>query len=253
MSPKKISLSVIVIAKNEEARVGDCLDAVQFASERLVLDNGSTDKTSDIAKSRGAEVKTLRSDDFAELRNKAAKLAHGEWILYIDADEKVSTLLAENIKKTIGMWKAGDASGFEILRENYYLGRRWPKSEWMLRLFRAEKFNGWHGALHETPQILGSVGRIDGLLIHNTHRTLVEMVEKTNEWSEIEARLRLVSDHPQISWWRLLRVMGTGFWNSFVVQGGWRVGTVGWIESIYQGFSMFITYAKLWEMQHKKN
>lgn len=252
MSQKKLSLSVIIIAKNEEARIGACLDAVQFASERLVLDNGSTDKTPDIAKNRGVQVKTFRSDSFAELRNKAATLVHGDWILYIDADERVSEPLAENIEKIIRGWRPGDKAGFEILRENYYLGRRWPKSEWMLRLFKTDAFNGWHGVLHETPKIQGEIGRIDGLLIHNTHRTLAEMVEKTNEWSEVEAQLRLSSSHPEIHWWRLLRVMGTGFWNSFVVQGGWRAGTVGWIESIYQGFSMFITYAKLWEMQHQK-
>jgi len=77
------------------------------------------------------------------------------------------------------------------------------------------------------------------------------MVAKTNEWSVVEARLRLDAHHPPVVWWRLVRVMITGFWESFVRNGGWRAGTVGFIESIYQGYSMFITYAKLWEMQVK--
>jgi hypothetical protein len=98
---------------------------------------------------------------------------------------------------------------------------------------------------------VGLVGNLAGELKHDTHRSLEEMVAKTNEWSEIEAELRKSAHHPLISWWRLLRVTVTGFWNSFILQGGWRAGTVGWIESMYQGFSLFITYAKLWEMQEK--
>jgi hypothetical protein len=79
------------------------------------------------------------------------------------------------------------------------------------------------------------------------------MVTKTNEWSLEEAKLRFDAGHPPVVGWRLIRVMITGFWRSFISQGGWKAGTVGWIESIYQGFSMFITYAKLWELQQKKS
>ena len=80
---------------------------------------------------------------------------------------------------------------------------------------------------------------------------LEEMLDKTNDWSDIEAQLRLDTHHPPVVWWRLLRVMFTGFTRSYIDQRGWRAGTVGWIESIYQAFSMFITYARLWEMQNK--
>jgi hypothetical protein len=79
------------------------------------------------------------------------------------------------------------------------------------------------------------------------------MVQKTNSWSDIEARLRLEANHPPVSWWRIIRVMITGFVNSYFSQQGWRAGTVGFIESIYQAYSIFITYAKLWELQQKKS
>ncbi len=107
----------------------------------------------------------------------------------------------------------------------------------------------WYGALHETARMKGAIGRLDAPLVHRTHRTLEEMVAKTNTWSKTEARLRYDANHPPVVWWRLLRVMTTAFWDSFIWQGGWKAGTVGWIESIYQAFSMFITYAKLWEKQ----
>ncbi len=78
------------------------------------------------------------------------------------------------------------------------------------------------------------------------------MVNKTNTWSDTEAKLRLEAKHPQITWWRFPRVMTTAFVDSFFRQKGYKAGTAGIIESIYQSFSMFITYAKLWEMQEEK-
>ena len=75
------------------------------------------------------------------------------------------------------------------------------------------------------------------------------MVEKTNQWSDVEASLRFKSKHPQVTWWRFIRVMWSAFYKSYIGQRGFKAGVIGLIESIYQAFSMFITYAKLWEMQ----
>jgi len=77
------------------------------------------------------------------------------------------------------------------------------------------------------------------------------MVDKTLGWSKTEAELRFDSNHPKITWWRFPRVMISAFVNSYIIQGGWRVGTAGLVESIYQAFSIFITYARLWEKQLK--
>ena len=253
MSRKKITLSVIIIAKNEEARIGKCLDALEFADERIVVDNSSFDRTSQVATEHDAIVQFAHSTDFALLRNNAASKVRGEWILYVDADEIVTPELGRNIRHIITVWNPSCETGYEIHRKNYYLGRAWPTGEWMLRLFRRDSFKEWRGELHETPVVSGAIGRIQGDLLHDTHRTVTEMVAKTNEWSETEALLRKAIHHPPITWWRIIRVTLTGFWNSFIGQGGWRIGTVGWIESMYQGFSMFITYAKLWEKQQKKN
>jgi len=178
--------------------------------------------------------------------------------LYIDADESVSEQLRKEIEEAIshsreaGSRFAGQPSaisGYEIRRKNYYLGHPWPEDEYLLRLMRKDALIGWHGVLHESARVKGAIGRLDGPLIHTTHRTLEEMVAKTNLWSETEAILRYNRRHPPVVWWRLARVMITAFWDSFIRQQGWRAGVAGWIESIYQAFSMFITYAKLWELQ----
>ena len=77
------------------------------------------------------------------------------------------------------------------------------------------------------------------------------MVNKTLAWSKIDAELRFKSGHPRMTWWRFPRVMLTAFFDSYIKQGGWKVGTIGLIESLYQSYSIFITYARLWEMQNK--
>ncbi len=237
----------MIIAKNEEPRIALAIASLKFADEVVVIDNGSSDNTVTVAKRMGATVYSVSEKDFAKIRNEAAGKARGTWLLYVDADEVVTGELGTEISRTIRNPSGYDA--YEINRINHYLGVRWPAQEWMVRLIRREALSGWEGKLHETARINGRVGKLTGSIVHHTHRTLSEMVAKTNEWSETEANLRLMAHHPRITWWRIFRVMATGFWDSFVIQGGWRVGTAGLIESMYQGFSMFITYAKLWEMQ----
>jgi len=175
--------------------------------------------------------------------------AAGKWVLYIDADEEVGEKLRKEIRQVIRM---SEPTAYFIRRDTYYLGYHWPYQDKVERLFLKSALKGWHGRLHETPVFAGNTGTLTHPLIHRTHRTLEEMLDKTNDWSEIEAELRLETDHPPVVWWRFLRVMFSGFMRSFIDQRGWRAGTVGWIESIYQAFSMFVTYAKLWEMQQTK-
>jgi glycosyltransferase involved in cell wall biosynthesis len=244
-----ITLSAIIIAKNEEERIAECLESVAFADERIVVDNGSTDKTIDIAQTKGAKICEAKNKDFSGLRDLGLKETKGTWVLYIDADEEVTQVLQKEIRDTI---EYTDKTVYYIRRDTYFLGHHWPYQDKVERLFLRSALRGWHGTLHETPLYVGEIATLANPLVHRTHRTLEEMVAKTNEWSALEARLRLSAHHPAVVWWRLLRVMITGFCRSFFTQDGWRAGTVGLIESIYQAFSMFITYAKLWELQQKK-
>ncbi len=253
MNRKKQKLSIVIIARNEAPRIAACIGALEDVGEIIVVDNGSQDDTTRVAKQAGAQVIPVTQEGFATLRNHAMRYVTGEWVLYVDADEIVTPTLRKAIADGIAPHAKNAVAGYELYRKNYYLGHPWPGGEWMLRLFRVAAFRGWEGELHETARVEGEVKRLEGELLHDTHRTLEEMVDKTNEWSETEAMLRLVAHHPPMTWWRMLRVTLTGFLHSYITLGGWRAGTVGWIESIYQGFSLFITYAKLWELQQKKS
>jgi len=245
-----MKLSAIIIAKNEDQRIAKCLKSVAFCDERIVVDNGSKDKTIEIAKRLGAKIFEAKGQDFASVREVGLREAAGKWVLYVDADEEIGDALQMEIKKVI---QNTEPSVYFIKRDTYFLNHHWPYKDIVERLFVKRALKGWHGKLHETPVYSGTSGILKHPMIHRTHRTLEEMVEKTNGWSEIEAKLRLEAHHPPVVWWRLFRVMITGFTRSYLDQRGWQAGTVGFIESIYQAFSMFVTYAKLWELQQKKH
>lgn len=244
----------IIIAKNEEERIADCIDSLFFCYEIIVVDGGSSDNTMEIAKRIGALVFSHKTDNFSSMRNVGLQKANMEWVLYVDADERVSKELSQEINRLISNSdRDNKLNGYFLKRKNFYFGNyEWPYVEKIARLFKKRALKGWHGQLHESPIVNEKLGELKGFLLHYTHRDLSSMVTKTNEWSGIEAQLRLQAGHPSMSWWRFFRVMFTAFFNSYIRQGGWKVGTVGLIESVYQSFSMFITYAKLWEMQNEK-
>lgn len=246
-----IKISAIIITKNAENLIADCLDSLSFCEEVIVVDNKSEDRTREISEKMGAKVFEHESQDFSESRNFGLRKASGEWIVYVDSDERVTPSLREQIIKSTNN-QMNKYAGFYIRRKNFYFGNHeWPYIEHLERVFRKEKLEGWYGRLHESPKVKGDIGTLDGYLFHYSHRNLTSMVSKTIEWSKIEAELRYKAGHPKMSWWRFPRVMLTAFFDSYIRQGGWKIGTVGLIESMYQSFSIFITYARLWEMQNE--
>lgn len=248
-----LKISAVILAKNAENLIADCIDSVSFCDEVILIDDYSTDRTPDIAKMMGASVYPYTSESFAKRRNLGLKKAKGKWVLYIDSDERLSPELAERIKEIVDRKRDLNAA-YRLKRQNYYLGNNpWPKIEKLERLFKKAKLEEWYGDLHETARVDGPIGDIeDGVIRHYTHQDLTGMLNKTIHWSKIEADLRMKADHPQMSWWRFYRVMLTAFYDSYIKQKGYRIGTAGFIESMYQSFSMFITYARLWELQQKE-
>ena len=249
-------ISAIIIAKNEEAMLADCLDSLSFCDEIIVIDDNSTDRTFELATHLGAKVVETRNysalrESFAEKRNFGLRKAKNKWVLYVDADERISPELREQIELVVASRKS-EYQAYRLQRKNFYLGNHeWTFVEKLERLFDKTALKGWYGDLHETAVVTGTIGELEGFLLHYTHRDLTSMLDKTIGWSKIEAGLRFKNNHPKMTWWRFPRVMLTSFWNSYVTQKGYAVGTAGLIESMYQAFSMFITYACLWEMQQR--
>lgn len=245
-----MNLTTIIITKNEEDNIVDAIESVKFSNQIIVVDNDSSDRSPDLAKRNGAEVISKKFTDFSKQREEGLGHAKSDWILYIDADERVSEDLKKEIENVASDKSSKDA--YKIRRRNYYFGdHEWFYYENIFRLFRKDSLKGWSGEIHESPVFVGVTGELKGFLNHYTHRDLTSMLDKTIKWSDTEARIRLNANHPKMSWWRFPRVMITSFLNYYIRQRGYKAGTAGLVESIYQSYSTFITYAKLWEMQNK--
>jgi len=247
---RKMKLSVVIIAKNAEKQIGEAIKSCSFADEVIIIDNNSQDQTPKVAEKLDAKVYAVESDNFSELRNIGIEKSNGEWILYIDSDERVTKELSSKIISQIQ--KETFFSAYRLNRKNFYFGNyEWPYIERLERLFKKNNLKNWYGQLHESPIVDGPIGELHGFLLHYTHQDLESMLNKTIEWSKIEAELRFKSDHPKMTWWRFPRVMIKAFINSYITQGGWKAGATGIVEGTYQAFSIFITYARLWELQEK--
>lgn len=241
-------LSVIILTKNVESEILAAIKSVSFADEVIVVDTGSTDNTLQIAKKMGAKIVHSTGDSFSKWRNDGAKEAGGEWLLYLDSDERIPVKLAEEIVRTISN---PDFSAYTISRYEVFLGKHlehWGDPR-VLRLMAKKSLKKWTGKLHEQPMIDGAIGNLKNQMIHLSHKNIDEKMPNTQNWSIAEATLLLNAGHPPMVWWRFIRVMFTEFWYRAIKQGLWRDGTEGWIEIIYQMFSKFITYERLWEMQ----
>lgn len=244
-----MNIDILILTKNEEEMISACIDSASWATRVILIDSYSSDQTVNIAKKKGAEVFFHPFSDYSQQRNYAFSLSTADWVLYIDADERISNALRDEIKSVIRTTSTPES--YRVLRNNYFFGQLWPFQDQLPRLFKRKSFQKWYGKLHETPICEGRMGTLNESLDHYSHRDLKSMMNKTIVWSEVEARLRLDVGHPPVTWWRLMRVAATGFIHSYIYQKGFLVGTRGLLESIYQGYSMFITYARLWEMQEK--
>ena len=244
-------IDVIILTNNEENVIEDALKSVKDWTKNIfVIDAGSNDKTLGIAKKYDAKIISHKFLDFSQQRNFAIKQAKSPWVMYLDADERVTSEFKSELEIAIENDKF---AGFEVKRKTYYYGRDWGLKDKVARVFKVDKFDKWSGVVHETAYINGELGQIKSPIEHFTHRNLEQMLNKTNNWSEFEAKLRFDSNHPPMRGWRFIRVMCSAFVRSYFREKGYKNGTYGLIEAIYQSYSMFITYAKLWEMQNAKN
>lgn len=245
-------LTVIIIAKNEAEMIPDCLSSVAFADEVLVVDSGSTDTTVEIAKKHKAKVIHSSGTNYSAWRNDGIKAAKGDWLLFVDADERVTPELAQELSDQC-LVPSAQHSAYLIPRKNNYLGKFMNYGGWgnekLIRLFKRRLLKGYSGDLHEQPKFDGTLGEIKNSLLHYSHRDLTSMLQKTITFTKYEAQLRFEAGHPPIVAWRFVRVMFTEFWLRFIKLSAWRDGTPGVIDGLFQVFNMFIIYARLWELQ----
>jgi glycosyltransferase involved in cell wall biosynthesis len=197
-----VVLSVCIITHNEEANIARTLDSVKgIADEMIIMDSGSTDRTVELARARGAKVFVEEWQGFSKQKNAAMAKASGDWILSLDADEEVSPELVTSIQKLLKSGKvAPDCDGYLVGRKNLYLNRWLKRSGYYpdrkLRLVRRGMGEFEDRAVHESMHSTGTIGRLEGDLIHHAYSTLESFIDHANRYSslggEMEARERKV-------------------------------------------------------------
>jgi glycosyltransferase involved in cell wall biosynthesis len=240
-------LSAALIVHNEERYLSGCLASLRgVADEIVVLDDGSTDATVTIARDAGARVEHRPFDDFSRQKQAALSLATGDWILIIDADERVTPTLAAAIRSTID----GDppVDGYEVRRTLTYLGARLrfggTGSEWILRLVRRGCGRFSSRPIHEHLLIDGPTARLGGTLEHIKYETLSEHVRTIDRYTEViagEKRQRGERFHA----WHLLRI-GLEVVSRLLLKGGLLDGRAGIIYAGMASYYSFLKYAKMW-------
>ena len=188
-------LSVVIITLNEEDRLEDALKScIDIADEIVVLDSFSTDKTCEIAAAYGAKIYKKKFIDYGSQKNAALEKASHEWVLNLDADERVSDQLKKEIlafKQKKGNDADDEVDGFRINRKTFYLGRWIKHSGWYpdrkLRLFRRSK-SRWQGRIHEALVLDGKTARMNGDILHYTYRDITDHIHRLNRYSRFQAR-----------------------------------------------------------------
>ena len=239
-------LSAIVISKNEARNIEACLDALAFCDERIVVDSGSTDDTVRLAEGKGARVVTREWSGFGAQKGFALSLASGEWILSVDADERVTPALAAEIQAAID--RAG-ADGYEIPRLSRFCGREMRHSGWypdyVLRLFKRGRGRFSSDPVHERVICEGKIARLREPLLHEPVLRLEDALSRMDRYSSASAE-RLVASGRRISFmtgiWRGLWT----FLRTYILRAGFLDGREGFLLAVANAEGTYYRYMKAW-------
>ena len=243
-------LSVVIISKNEASVISACLDSVAgLADEVVVLDSGSTDGTGELCSARGARVIETDWLGFGPQKNRAVLAAANDWVLCLDADERVSPELLNSIKTTLVDPKY---SAYRCARRNRFLGRYLRHGEgypdWSLRLFDRRVAHWSLDAVHEKVICKAPFGKLSGDLLHESAERLDSYLAKQNRYTTLAAESDVIGSKP-ISAARLLGSPLVRFVKFYFLRGGFRDGVPGLVHIAIGCFNSFIKYAKIRERQ----
>ena len=245
----KLPLSVAIITHNEEERIGRTLEAVKdIASEIVVVDSHSTDRTRDIAKSYGAKVYEEDWKGYSGQKNSALEKCSQEWVLFLDADEVVSEELKRSIAEEL---TEPSADAYMMNRKTYYMGKLlnhvW-QPEWRLRLVRRNVSPLWVGEIHEDLQVsTQKVGRLRGDLYHYSYRSFTDHMEKLIKFSSASAKV-MHQQGKKSGFSKILLRPVFAFLRSYVIKKGFLDGYPGLIAATTSFVYTFCKYAFLYEM-----
>lgn len=250
------TLSIVVITLNEEQNLGECLESVQWADEIVVVDCRSVDQTVEIARRYTEKVFVRPWPGFGPQKNFGMDQATSDWVLILDADERASQELGQEIRHLMERWSIEDPLGYQIPRRNFYYGYwvRWAGCypDYQIRLFRKGQAYYNEVLVHENLIVQGKVGILSGHLDHYTERRIEDHFKKFSLYTTLAAQQRLKSKQTVHLHDLVLRPLVTLLKTYFLKQG-FRDGIWGLIVCLFASMYTFVKYAKLWEsLQNEK-
>jgi glycosyltransferase involved in cell wall biosynthesis len=243
-------IAAVIITKDEEKNIAACLKSVQWADERIVVDACSNDRTAEIAKRQGAQVHVRPWPGYGPQKNFGMEQARAGWILIVDADERITPALREEIQALLKAGPTDDISGFEIPRRNFFYGR-WIRGggihpDYQLRLIRKTAGRYDDTRLHENLRLRGRIERLRQPMDHYSMPTIRDHVRKMMRYTTLAAQEKLKARSHVTALDIAGRHLGTMF-KTYVLRGGWRDGVHGLIVTLFAGMHTFVKYAKAWE------
>jgi glycosyltransferase involved in cell wall biosynthesis len=249
LADDKLPLTVAIIALNAGAQIGPCLASASFADEVLVVDSGSTDDTVEVSLRHGARVELKEWLGFGKQKQHAVSIARNDWVLCLDADERVSEELAQAIRGAFGSRRY---HAYRMARRNRFLGRWLAHGEgypdWSLRLFHRAHASWSNDEVHEAVLTTAEVGRLEGDLLHDSAEDVSTYMAKQNRYTTLHAEA-LYKQGVRASYWRLLASPLVRFVKFYVLRMGFLDGGPGFAHVVIGCNNTFQKYLKLIELE----
>jgi glycosyltransferase involved in cell wall biosynthesis len=246
-----VKITVIILTKNEELNIKDCLETVKWADEILIIDSGSTDRTAEIASGYKTKFIADAPDSFAEKRTLSLKLASNDWIFFLDADERATPELQ---KELMEFEPIEGVNGYILTRRNFYFGQ-WLRHSGVYPDKHIRFFNRKFAAitprlLHEGVEITGGTAEMKGEFLHYTFRDMEQMMDKINYYSTLEA-LDKLQHGKKISKAGVFTHAVSTFLRVYLSRKGFKDGSGGFFISFCYAVDNFLTHLKLLKLQGK--
>ena len=247
-----MKLTVTVITRDESAHIAAALQSVSWADEIIVVDSRSTDDTVAIARKYAARVEVRDWPGYSAQKNYAAEIASNDWILSLDADERVTSELASEIRQTLQGQPA--ARGYRIPRVTWYLGRWIRSTDWypdyQLRLYdrRAGRWNGRR--VHESVDLQGAPAFLRHELQHYAYRDIAHHLATIDRYTTLAAE-QWLAEGRRTNGFEIFIHPRLAFLRNYLLRGGIRDGAAGLLVSKLNAYYVFLKFAKLWELQQR--
>ena len=244
-----MSLSVLILTKNEEKHIRECILSAKFADEIIIIDSGSSDDTVMIAESLGAKVlHHPMTEGFAAQRNFSQLQAKGDWILFLDADERITPALAAEIQQKISFEQQ---YAYEIPRRNIAFGHWLRYGGWYpdytLRIY-PRTYVSWHGIVHEEARVTVPKGRMSNPLDHYTYTDWNHYFGKFNSYTTLMAKQNYEKGK-RATFFDIVGRTFFAFLKMYILKSGWRDVKIGFILAVFHFFYTMAKYVKLYYMQ----